>query len=107
MKWILLEIHTSLLIVHLFLSSAGNSNLVILKPYRDILSLVPSLVLCPVLVACLKLDIDPDKVSRTIRKSGITKSTSICTVMVLFMWGACFCMGAHKHDVAVVMKMGA
>ena len=23
------------------------------------------------------------------------------------MWGAYFCMGAHKHDEVVVMKMGA
>ena len=23
------------------------------------------------------------------------------------MWGAYFCMGTYKHDVAVVMKMGA
>ena len=25
----------------------------------------------------------------------------------LFMWGACFCTGAYKHDVVVVIKMGA
>ena len=25
----------------------------------------------------------------------------------LFMWGACFCVGAYKRDVVAVIKMGA
>ena len=47
------------------------------------------------------------KSSRYVRKSRISKFTSICTERVPFHVGAYFCMGAYKHDVIVVIKMGA
>ena len=41
-------------------------------------------------------------------KSQISKFTSICVVMGPFiLWATYFCMGAYKHDVVVVVKMGA
>ena len=47
------------------------------------------------------------KSSHYVRKSRISKFTSICTERVPFMWDAYFCMGAYKRDVVVVIKMGA
>ena len=38
----------------------------------------------------------------------ISKFTYVCTITGAFlMWGAYFCMGAYKHNVVVVIKMGA
>ena len=52
--------------------------------------------------------IDTGGSSCYIQKSRISKFTSACTVMgAFFMWGAYFCMGAYKHNVVVVIQMGA
>ena len=59
------------------------------------------------LIACLQSEIDTGESSRYVRK---TKSANLLQFVwngCLLMWGAYFCMGAYKHDVVVVIKMGA
>ena len=47
------------------------------------------------------------KSSCYIQNSRITKFTSVRMIMVLFIWGAYFCMSAYKRDAVVVIKMWA
>ena len=47
------------------------------------------------------------KVAATFEKAESANLLPFARNGCLFMWGAYFCMGAYKHDVVVVIKMGA
>ena len=43
----------------------------------------------------------------TFEKAESANSLPLAQNGHLFMWGAYFCMGAYKHDLVAVIKMGA
>ena len=75
--------------------------------YQDAL---PKFWLYPVSIACLQSEIDIGK-NYPLHSKQPTQQININFSLrgnwCLFMWGACFCMGAYKCNVVVVIKLGA
>ena len=59
----------------------------------------------PVLIACCNRHWQ--KVATMFEKAESANSPPFARNRCLFIWGAYFCMGTYKHDVVVVIKMGA
>lgn len=61
----------------------------------------------PVLIAHLQSEIDTGEKPLRSKKPNQQIDLQLHGNRCLFMWGAYFCMGAYKHDVVAVIKMGA
>ena len=61
----------------------------------------------PVLIARLQSKIDTGEKPLRSKKPNQQIHLHLHGNRCLFMWGAYFCMGAYKHDVVAVIKMGA
>ena len=62
----------------------------------------------PMLIACLQSEIKYQrKLAAICLKSQISNSLPFACNGCLFLWGAYFCMAAYKHNVVVIIKMGA